>query len=272
MRVDLSKIIKDKNPKLYHYLPEFLITLLKKIVHQEDVNELLRLFGHMEGVAFITASLDFLNIERNVDGLENLDKNGRFIIASNHPLGGLDAFIIAEALERRFGSVKIVVNDILMNLTPLIPIFTPVNKHGRQTPEYVKMINDMCESDTPILYFPAGLCSRKINGTVTDLKWRKNFIVKALEYNRDIVPTYVHKENSPFFYNFALMRKKLGIAANLEMMLLTPELFKMRDAKIDITFGKATSITKVKESGQSAMQWCETFREECYDLKNRDTK
>lgn len=271
MKISIKEIVKNKLKGKAKYIPSPLIWLLARIVHEDDVNELLYNFGDKKDCDFITSTLDFLQIERVVEGRENLSDVKRYIIAANHPLGGLDGLVIAEAINTISGSAKVVVNDILMNLEPVQGVFTPINKHGRQKSEYAEALSAILASDTPILYFPAGLCSREIDGEITDLKWQKNFIRKAIEHGRDIIPLYVDDKNSNFFYKFARIREALKIRFNIEMLLLPGELFKKRGGgtTIRLVIGKKISHSELVASDLSAWQWCQRVRESCYDLANK---
>ncbi|MFI3320988.1 MAG: glycerol acyltransferase [Rikenellaceae bacterium] len=269
MNVDIAKIVKNKNFKLYKKIPSFLFKLMARIIHQKEINEILTNFSTLKDAEFITATLDHLSITRdiNFDRLEEKKEgDNSLIFVANHPLGGVDGFVLAEAIAARYGDVKVVVNDILMNIEPVKGLFVPINKHGKQSSDYASLLNDTFESKTPILYFPAGLCSRKINGRVTDLKWHNSFLKKAISHNRDVVPVMVDSLNSIFFYNFALLRKRLNIVANLEMVLLPSELFKKRGKKIKIIFGEKIEIETLKNDKSVATK-VEEIRQKCYSLK-----
>ncbi len=266
LRIDIGCIIKDKAPKLYKKVPHFAITWLKNIIHQDDINVILERYGHLKDVEFITAVLNDINIRRDVIGQEHIQAGKRYIFASNHPLGGLDGFALAEAIERLCGKVKLVVNDLLMNLIPIKGIFTPINKHGRQNPAYIHSLNEVLQSDVPVIYFPAGLCSRRIKGRICDLEWKKTFVQKAIDFDRDIIPVYVSGKNSNFFYTFANVRKALGIKVNIEMILLPAELFKKKDkGKLTIIFGEPISVSRLRTE-HTPLEWASVIKDRCYEL------
>jgi putative hemolysin len=272
--IDLDKIIKSKSPFLAKILPKFVIRYIKRIVHVDEVNDILSKYGHTKGVDFVNATLGDLNVSYTIKGIENIDisNNPRFIFASNHPLGALDGLVLMSAIGKHFNNnVKFVVNDILMNLKPLEPVFIPVNKHGRQTTDYMKQTNDAYASDSQILYFPAGLCSRKIKGKIVDLEWKKNIIGKAVQYQRDIVPVYFSGRNSNFFYRFANIRKKLRIKANLEMFYLSDEFFKQKNANFELIFGEPINYTTFDKT-KTQTEWVNYVREKAYSLSNNTGK
>lgn len=131
LTVDLEKVIRDKNPALARLLPRFVVAYLKRTIHQDEINRILQAYSHLEPIPFIRAALADMGIRYRAVGLEKLPREGRYLFASNHPFGGMDGMMLCDELERHFGSVKIIVNDLLMHLTPLNPLFIPVNKHGR---------------------------------------------------------------------------------------------------------------------------------------------
>lgn len=268
LKVDLNAVIASKSEKLAKYTPKFLLAWLKKVIHQDELNEILRFSNGAIDVEFADKTLQWLNARGNVKftDRDSLKPNGRYIFVSNHPLGGLDGLIMISVLGKIFGKIKFVVNDILLNIIPMRSLFVPVNKHGRMGKEYGIMIHDAYSSDAQILYFPAGLCSRLIKGEITDLKWQKNFLKQAKRYNRDIVPVYFEGRNSKFFYRLANIRKALGIKFNIEMIFLPDEMFRQKNSIFAVTIGKPVPIETI-DSSRTLEQWCMEIRKMCYQLK-----
>lgn len=265
LKVDLEEVIKSKNPKLLKVLPGFVIRYVKRVIHQDDLNQIIFNLKDLYNLDYVNQGLIELGASYTLEGLENIPDNGRFIFAGNHPLGGLDGLVLMSAVGRKFNNVKFIVNDLLLYLKNMDGIFVPVNKHGRQSSDYAKKIDDTYKSDAQILYFPAGLCSRKIKGKIIDLEWQRNFINKAIEYKRDIVPFYFEARNTNFFYNLANFRKKLGIKANIEMFYLVDEMFKQRTKRIHLKFGKPVPYTTF-DGTRTKKQWADYIREEVYRL------
>lgn len=265
LKVDLEAVIRSKNPKLLKFLPGFLLRYVKRVIHQDDLNEIIFKLKDKYNIDYVNGGLDLLGASYTVEGLENIPADGRFIFAGNHPLGGLDGLVLMSAVGRKFQNVKFIVNDLLLNLKNMDGIFVPVNKHGRQTLDYARKIDDTYKSDAQILYFPAGLCSRKIKGQIIDLEWQRNFIAKAVEYKRDIIPFHFEARNTNFFYNLANLRKKLGIKANVEMFYLVDEMFKQRNKRIHLTFGTPVSYT-IFDNSKTRKEWTDYIRKEAYNL------
>ena len=267
LQLDVEKILYSKNPAIKKVVPRFIISYLKRIVHQDELNDFLKMAGNTRDAEFIKAGLDFFNIEYSVSGIENIPSSGRFIFVSNHPLGGLDGLVFIYELSKHFKELKFPVNDILMNITNLSGIFLPVNKHGGQDREAVRKIEEAYASDSQVLYFPAGLCSRKKKGIIRDLQWHKSFITKAIQYKRDIVPAYFSGRNSNFFYNLSNIRNFLGIKANIEMLYLADEMFRQKGKKIELVFGKTIPWQTFNHS-RTPVEWADWVKGKSYELKS----
>jgi len=270
LKLDVESILNSKNPALRKALPGFVLNYLKRIVHQDELNAFLRLYGHLRDAALIEAGLKEFNIRYSVSGTENIPSAGRFIFVSNHPLGGLDGLVFINEISKYFHDIKFPVNDILLNIKNLSGIFLPINKHGSQSREAASRIEEAFASNTQILYFPAGLCSRKTKGVIKDLEWHKSFVSKAIHHKRDIIPAFFSGRNSEFFYRLSNFRKFLGIKANIEMLYLADEMFRQKDKEIRLIFGKSIGWQTFDRS-RSADGWTEWVRERCYELESIST-
>ena len=266
-KIDVKAVLYSKNPSLARAVPGFVINYLKKIVHQDQLNEFLAKWGHLKDSELIAAGLRHFEIKYTVSGEENIPASGRFIFVSNHPLGGLDGLVFIYELSKHFPDIKFPVNDILTNIRNLSGIFLPVNKHGSQGREAAGRIEEAYSSDCQILYFPAGLCSRKKRGIIRDLPWHKSFISKAVQHKRDVVPAFFSGRNSNFFYNLANIRKLLGIKANIEMLYLADEMFRQKDKEIRLVFGKAIPWQTFDKS-KTAPGWAEWVKAKTYELES----
>lgn len=237
--IDIEKVIASKDEKLLKRMPRFIINYLKRIIHQDELNDFISKNHDKKPLEFVDAGLEMFQVKIEVKGVENLKVDPRCIIAANHPLGGLDGVgltkVIAENLDR---SVMITANDLLMNLKTMQPAFLGVNKHGQNAKDSISEMHRSFEADCPIIFFPAGLISRRIKGKIIDLEWKRTFIKKAVEYKRDVIPVHINGRVSGFFYRLANFRKFIGLKQNIEMLYLPNELFKQRNQKLIMTIGK----------------------------------
>jgi len=265
LQLDVDTILADKNPKIHRVLPHFVKRYLKRIVHQDDINEILRNFSELRGAAFNDAALGFMGIRYRAHGVENLPKGGRNIFVSNHPLGGLDGMVFMSELSKHFPLIKFPVNDILLYIENYGDIFLPVNKVGSFGREAAQLMEEAYASDYQLLNFPAGICSRKINGVITDLQWQKSFIVKAVQHQRDIVPCYFAGRNSSFFYSLANFRTFIRLKMNIEMLYLVDEMFRQKGKDIDVYFGEPIPWQTFDKS-RKPQEWADIVRGKTYKL------
>jgi hypothetical protein len=224
--LDLKRIFKQKNPRLAPYIPRFVYSYLNRVLHIREINEFLFENSSKKGLEFTEAVIKDFNVSYDLKGMENLPEKGRFIFASNHPLGGFDGMLLLTLLGRKYNDVRSLSNDILMSFENLSPLFIPVNKHGLMSHEAVKNLEMLMDSDIQVLTFPSGLVSRKTKGVIMDPVWHKSFISKAVQHKRDIIPIHVTGRCTDFFYRLSNFRKLLGIKTNIEMFYLADETYK----------------------------------------------
>ena len=269
IKIDIDAVLRSRTGRYYRFIPCFVKKWLKRTVHQDELNDLLERGRGLEGVEFAQFVLDDLGITVNVKGMEHLEDGKRYIIASNHPLGGLDGLALISLMGKHYdGQIRFLVNDLLMAVKPLGNVFMPVNKFGRQSRSAAALIDEEYRSGKQMLTCPAGLCSRlQPDGTVADLKWQKHLVVRAVADKRDIVPVHVDAQNSRFFYRLAKWRARLGIKFNIEMLYLPDELFKKRGATINITVGAPVAHEKLDAS--HAIEQAALLRDIVYKMVNK---
>jgi putative hemolysin len=230
------------------------------------MNQFLCEYGDRTGIEFAKNVVEkFANASVSVVNEELIPKEGRYIVVSNHPLGAIDGLALITLIGQYRSDIKFPVNDLLMILNQMHGIFTPINKHGRHSANAAKELHNIFESNDLVIYFPAGLCSRKINGKIQDLEWKKTIIQKAKEYQRDIIPAYFDGRNSGRFYRIANWRKRLGIKFNIEMILLPDEMTKQKGKQFTITFGKPISHTTF-DATKTNKEWAAWLREQSLNL------
>ena len=253
VQINIGKLIQEKLGK---ELPRFSVRALEKIIHQDEMNEFLATDGKDKvGLDFVNASLVFLDTWVKVIGEENLNfgDESKICFVSNHPLGGIDGLTLINVIgERCNGNVKVLLNSFLAELPGLKPFAVPVNVAGNVSKGILDSVNTTFQSDSQIIMFPAQLCSRKQNGVIKDLPWKKGFVQKSIEFDRTIVPIYFHGYNSKTFYNFAKFSNFLSNVfkapgvAKLPMVFLPHEMIKNRGTEFTIVIGSPISSEKLK--------------------------
>ncbi|WPR76773.1 1-acyl-sn-glycerol-3-phosphate acyltransferase [Algoriphagus sp. NG3] len=267
--IDIEKAIASKNPKLLKWMPGFLLNYIKRVTHEEWMNDVLDRVDHLHGIDFANGLIRELNIEVELVGAENIPKTGGIILAANHPLGGIDGIALMQAIGQVRTDLRFLVNDLLMAFKNFQPLFIPINKHGRNSVDTLAAIESVYSGSYAVLIFPAGLVSRKLDSGIRDLEWKKSFVSKAKKYKKDILPCFIGGKNSRFFYNLAYWRKKIGIKANIEMFYLADELYKQQGQKVVITVGEQISYQNL-DSSKTDGQWADHVKDVVYELGKKN--
>jgi putative hemolysin len=267
--INIRKVIASKSERLARMLPGFVYRYLRKILHQDEINAFLYENRYLSPLEFTEATIRFFNLKIVVHGAENIPRTGKVTVVSNHPLGGLDGIAILNALIKVRTDIRTVVNDLMMFLPNVRPLFLPVNKHGRND-EYVTLINQAFAEENMIPLFPAGLCSRKQDGEICDLEWKSTFINQSRRNQRVILPVHFSGRNSNFFYNLARLRKFLKIKPNIEMFFLVNEMFKQHNKEFVITIGKPIPPETFDKS-KKPQQWAQWVKDLVYTLGQSQT-
>lgn len=265
VQVNVEKIVASKSGKFAHYIPKFVINYLRKIVHEDEINDVLqRSYNKYYGSDFADFLLEDFGVTYTIKHEERIPQTGKLIVVSNHPLGGFDGIVLISIISKYLKNIKFPVNDLLMHIPNLQSLFVPINKTGNNNINLAKSFEEIFNKEHTILYFPSGLCSRKINGKIVDLPWKKTFVSKAKQYGYDILPLRFEGRNSNFFYNLANIRKKIGIKFNIEMLYLADEFFKQKNAHFNIIVGNVIANKHLYESDDLKM--ANKIRELVYQL------
>jgi len=265
VEINVKKLIANKNPGLLKIMPRFVLKFFRNLIHEEEVNGTLRRHKDKYGIDFVNAVLGDFRIGYTLTGEENVPDKGRFLFASNHPLGAMDGLVLISAIHKIRGEVRFLVNDLLLYLKNFDPIFVPINKFGGHSRDAAARIEKAYGSDHHILYFPAGLVSRKRRGRISDLEWKKSFITKAITHKRDVIPVHITGRNSNFFYNLCNLRTFLRIKSNIDMLFLPNEMYKQSDKTLKLTFGKPIPYTFLDKS-KTHTEWAKYVRDIVYGL------
>ncbi len=267
--IDISEILKGKMGAKAKYVPAPVVSWLKKIAHQDEVNKFLWDSRELTGTPWLEECVRYLDMTLEFEGEENLpskDDGKLYTFVSNHPLGGIDGVALGSIIGRKYDSrFRYLVNDLLMNLPGLAPLCIPINKTGNQSRNFPAMVEAGFQSDYHMLMFPAGLCSRKIDGEIRDLPWKKTFLSKSIEYKRDIVPIHFSGQNSNFFYRLANFSDRHIKKVNIAMLFLVDEMYKNVHKTFKVSFGKPIPWQTFDKS-KTPMEWVKFVYDRVYEL------
>jgi putative hemolysin len=261
--IDIDKVLTERAPRLKKMLPGFFFRWFKRKLHEDDLNRIMNNIKDFYGLEYNAKGLEHLGANLIAVNTENVPVTGGVIIAANHPLGGLDGMALVKIVGDIRPDVKFVVNDVLKNLKNYGDVFIGVNKIANSSANSLRIMESHLRSQDAVIFFPAGLVSRKIKGKIADLKWRKGFVTQSVDHKRMILPVFIEGENSKFFYRFANFRRKIGIKANFEMLLLPDEMFRQKDKTVKIHFGKPFHYSVLDER-KSHAQWAELVKQYVY--------
>lgn len=266
--IDINAILEGKMGAKAKWVPRPLKSWLKRIVHQDAVNAFLWENRDKTGTEWLEACVKYLDMTLELHGEENLpakDDGRLYTFVSNHPLGGEDGVALGAIIGRHYDSrFRYLVNDLLMNLPGLAPLCIPINKTGKQSRDFPRMVKAGFESQNHMLMFPAGLCSRRKNGVISDIPWTKTFISKSVEYQRDVVPIRFSGENSSFFYRLANFSDRC-LPFNLAMLFLVDEMYKNTHKTFRVSFGKPIPWQTFDKS-KTPTEWAQWVRARVYEL------
>lgn len=266
--IDIDKVLRDKMGRKARFVPRFVVSWLKRILHQDELNDFFWQSRDLVGTPWLEATLKHLDTKIELVGEENLpDKNdGRlYTFVSNHPLGGEDGVALGAIIGRHYDDrFRYLVNDLLMNLPGLAPLCIPINKTGKQSRDFPRMVEEGFKSDNHMVMFPAGLCSRRHKGVIRDLEWKKTFITKSVEYQRDVVPIHFGGRNSDRFYRLANFSDKC-LPFNLAMIYLADEMFKNTHQTFRVAVGKPIPWQTFDKS-KKPIEWAQWVKDRVYEL------
>ena len=268
--INVEEAIKQKAPKQYPKIPRWLFKFTAWLICQKEMNETITALKDKEGVDFAEGMCKRLNVKYNLHGMENIPEEGRFVFVSNHPLGAFDGISYINVLGHKFPKFKVIVNDLLMYIVGLQPVFLPVNTLGRQKREDMEAIDKAYnDPEMQLLNFPAGFCSRYIDGKIQDVEWKKSVITQAVESQRDIIPMHFEGRNSFTFYFVEWLRRKLGMKFNIGLILLPWQMMKTAKNKtFTITVGKPIPWQTFTDKSKSPTEWAQWLREQSYLWNN----
>lgn len=236
-RIDIEEILNNRMPSTLKRLGKLqtpFINLVKKLLHANDINYILEKYNDLTDFDFIEALFSELNFNYELSEKDRLriPYQGRLVIVSNHPLGGLDGLAILKAISQVRKDVKIVANDILMNLENLKDLFLPYDVYSvKAQRNNIKLINEAFENEEAIAFFPAAQVSRLRFQGIKDRKWQKGAVRFAVKHNAPVLPLFVKGRNSILFYLVSILNSRFG------MFMLPHELFRQRDKSIKILTG-----------------------------------
>lgn len=265
--INIHKLIKESDSMFLKQLPYFIVSLMKLIIRQNEINCILSVYADYEGIDFLPKIITEFNIKVEIEGKENLPENGRCFFVANHPFGFVDGLILTNTVACKYGNLRAIGNEVFAILPHVKPIVAAVNVFGTNPRKYLTELEKLFASDMPITHFPAGLVSRVSRGKIEDGNWQKSFIKKSIEHQRDIVPFFFYGRNSRLFYFIYIVRKALGIKTNLELALLPHEIFNKKNKTMKVKIGNPIHYQTFDDT-KTHFEWAQFVKKQVYNFKS----
>ncbi len=237
--------------------------LIKKVIHQNDINLFLDSTKVCDPFAFIEKVLDYFDFSYKIshNQIENIPTHGKVIVIANHPLGALDALSLIDLIKQIRSDIKIVANSILSNIEQLKPILINIDTFEGTIPkESIQKIYDALDSEEIVIIFPAGEVSRVRPTGIKDTKWQKGFLKFAHKKSVPILPIYIKAKNSTLFYTISSINKRLSAA------LLPHEMFSKKRKDLEFKIGEIIPYKSFSSSNLDTKTEVKLFKKHLYRI------
>ena len=172
------------------------------------INKLYSPSADLKNREFTEDMLRIYNTTFDVDDneLNNIPKDGPFMIVSNHPFGAMEGIILYHVISKVRPDFKVMANFILSYIPNLKDVFFAVNPFS-DNPEWNSSVNGIKASLQQLKeghglgVFPAGEVSRYHGHDYPDdIAWAPSIAKIIQKTNVPVIPVYFDGTNSRMFY------------------------------------------------------------------------
>lgn len=255
MEEKIHQLISERNPWLLKdtLLSKAVYKVLKKYLKFDEtvfVGEHIQSMSGQE--AFNWLGSEYTS-NCSVEGLENIPRDGRFLIVSNHPMGAADAIALYHQIYPVRNDLFFFANELFVYLLGafhdlLAPVVWNREKETHSANKVtLERLAVFFEDNRAGIIFPSGRLSKLTMFGLWDRPWEKTPIALAKKYNFPLIPVYVEGKNSWFFYFASYLNKQLRDVSQLN------ELFNKRDVKMSIKIGKPVNVSSLSDNNDIAI-------------------
>lgn len=260
--VNIEMLLKKEHPSLFklpNIITKSVVGLSRVVLHENSINRFMQQHETKNGLEFIDAALEHLNVSYKVihREIENIPALGKVIIVANHPLGALDALTLIQMVcsVRQNKKVKIVANKMLSAIPQLKEFLINVdNVNDKLTKHSLQQIDKALQSEEVVIFFPSGEVSRAGFLGLKEGMWKGGFIKFAKRNTTPILPIYIKGRNSSLFYAASWLYKPLG------MLLLSHEMFAARNRVFEFKVGELITPRVFNDTAMSEKHHARLFR------------
>ena len=240
----MRKVVTNKDIKNALGLKGFFGTCVAGVVYGVmGLGKINRLFdgaADYQGREFADHLIENMDITIDVspEQLENIPKEGGFVVVSNHPFGGIEGVMLYSVIAKVRPDFKLMANFILSHIPNLKEAFFAVNPFEKN-PEWKSSlggikgaINHIAEGHG-LGVFPAGEVSRfHGHDYPEDLPWNASIARIIKNAKVLVIPVFWDGRNSRLFYAVDRINSMLGTAR------LTRELANKQGKRFNLQIGK----------------------------------
>ena len=213
------------------------------------INRLFDGAADYQGREFADHLLENMNITIDLapEQLENIPKEGGFVLVSNHPFGGIEGVMLLSAIAKVRPDFKVMANFILSHIPNLKECFFAVNPFEKN-PEWKSSVGGIkgaiqhIAAGNGLGVFPAGEVSRYHGHDYPeDLPWSTSIARIIKNAGVPVIPVFWEGRNLKLFYKVDKIHNMLGTAR------LTKELINKHDTCFNLQIGKPILPSEVAQ-------------------------
>ncbi|MEO0714297.1 MAG: 1-acyl-sn-glycerol-3-phosphate acyltransferase [Pseudomonadota bacterium] len=182
-----------------------------------------------------------LDVDLHLNCFERLPREGRLIIAANHPTGLADGVAVWAALTQYRQDVVFFANADAIRVNRrfedvIIPVEWVMEKRSpAKTRETLRRAADAFAQEKCVVIFPSGKLAKMVDGTLTEQDWFSTVIGLAKKQNASVLPLHITAKNSSLFYLLS------NLNGELRDITLFYELLNKTRSRFDMTMGPLIS-------------------------------
>ena len=256
MEEKVNQLVSERAPWLVNgsLLSKIIYSLLKKFL---KFDKTIFVGDHIQGMSGAEA-FNWLGSEYTsgceIEGLENIPKDGKCLLVANHPMGAADAVSLYHQIYKVRKDVFFFANELFVYLLGSFKdVMAPVvwNKEKEihsATKITLERLKTFFGDERIGIIFPSGRLSKLTPLGIWDREWEKTPITLAKKYDFPVIPVYITARNSWFFYFASFVNKQLRDVSQLN------ELLNKKEYSFTIKIGKPIKHTDLSSHNDIAIQ------------------